>query len=168
MDPHKLAADGLCRYFGDVNPLDHDGAWYEPTEWESNGYANCVRVTCMPEGPDTVWAHAVIIELLTINKPSAKGLADAMASCGVACGQPSSVFVEIEACLGYGHYDPNNSDYRNPQAHHLVIVDDDRDLTDGDRAAIARYCRIHNATESTEDAAWAILSDWVGRHSCNP
>ncbi len=39
---HGAQADGVC-YSGDANPIDHNGAWFETTNWRV-GYACCVRV----------------------------------------------------------------------------------------------------------------------------
>jgi hypothetical protein len=158
MDPYTLASDGLCHYVGDGTPLDYDGAWYESSHWESDGYADCVRITCMPDGPDG--GRHCIIERLTINRPDDKGLARALESCG-ATEFRGHVNAEIEACLVYGHYDPNCSDWREASSLGFIILDDGEDAAD-----CAEYARIHGATIATEDDIWIVLAKLVGRGSC--
>ncbi len=154
MNPYTLASDGLVQYTGDMNPLDNDGAWIDPGTWKSDGYASCVRVNVMPDGPDG--GRYIIVERLTINKPTDMG--PALRCCGQDV-QTLNAMGEAECCLSYGHYDPDHSDYREAQSVGFIVLDDE----DGDRLDFMDYARIHGATIVEESEVWELLADWVGR-----
>ncbi len=157
-DPYALAEAGICHYYGDCNPLDYDGAWYESANWDRYDYANCVRVTCLPDGPDG--GKHLIVEKITINKP--RDMKSALDSFGIEGADRDNIHAQIEACLGYGHYDPSQGDGCDPSSLSVVIPDDE----DEEAGAFKDYCRIHGAVIVTEMEVWEVLSDWVGRHSC--
>lgn len=101
-------------YYGDSNPFDN-GAWISRDAiktWQEDGYADCVRITGMCEGPE--W----IVERLTINKPDDwRKLDEIREACG-STGLPGTAqdYADIFACLYWGAYDPDHSDWSERQS----------------------------------------------------
>ena len=87
MSAHDIAKQLGLGYSGDMNPIDHDGTFYETSNWQAYGYVSCLRFT---RADGHLW-----VEYGTINR------ADDMAECLRTIGAESadSVEVEIEACL---------------------------------------------------------------------
>ena len=154
-NPYKLAESGLVAYCGDIHPLGHDGAWIDTSTWESDGYASCVRVTVLLDGPDA--CRHLYVERLVINRLD---MGEVLASCGVE-GEASAL-CQAECCLLYGHYDPDGSDWTKPHTASFLLLDDGENPDD-----FARYARIHNSAIATEDAVWQLLAAWVGRELYN-
>lgn len=73
--PWDIAEANRLEYSGDGSPIPHGGVWYETSNWESYGYAECVRIQ---ESEGTLW-----VESGTINKPSKS---DDMLSALNCCG----------------------------------------------------------------------------------
>ncbi len=158
-DPYKLAEAGLVHYTGDVDPLGHDGYWYNSSEWEKNGYASAVDVGCILDGPSG--ARHLYVSKLVINKP--KDMKSAFDCCGVEEERQGDPLVQIEACKSYGHYDPDCSDYREPSVYQFIVIDfpeasKPEDFTD--------YARIHGAKIVSEKEVWELLAKLVGQDSC--
>lgn len=73
--PWDIAEANRLEYSGDCNPIPHGGVWYETSNWEEHGYAECVRIQ---ESEGTLW-----VESGTINKPSKdEGRLAALNCCG--------------------------------------------------------------------------------------
>lgn len=58
--PWDIAKANRLEYSGDGSPIPHGGVWYETSNWEEHGYAECVRIQ---ESEGTLW-----VESGTINK----------------------------------------------------------------------------------------------------
>jgi hypothetical protein len=145
-DPYQLANDGLVSYSGDRNPLGWGGMWYDASTWIADGYASVVRVAFSDDEP------IIYVERLIVNRPTKpESLERALQSIGWD-GANASPDVEIEACLAYGHYAPDEGDYREPSQLGFAIGDD-----------VAEMARIHGAMVATLDDVWAVLNTWVGR-----
>lgn len=152
MNPYDLASDGLVQYTGDRNPLEYGGTWYDSSTWASDGYASAVRVDISGDGPDG--GKLVYVSLIVANKPSSdERMKSALDCCGGTMGDTAS---EIEACLGYGLYDPDESDWREPSSYTFLIADNEGD-------DFSEYARIHGATESTNEELEELLNRLVGR-----
>jgi len=153
--PYKLASEGLVRYVGDKNLLGHGGAWIDISTWSSDEYASCVRLTISDDGPSD--GTLVYVEKLVINKPNN------MSKVWECCGEPShDPLVQADACLFYGCYDPDDSDWREPHSFTLVIPDDAAKYDD-----FLPYARIHDATVSTREELEQLLREMVGKQLYN-
>ena len=60
----EIAEFFKCGYMGDMNPIDHDGCYYDTRDWKEHGYANCVDFCRIADDDD-----ALTVECGTINKP---------------------------------------------------------------------------------------------------
>jgi hypothetical protein len=150
MNPHTLASHGLVHYTGDTHPLSYGGAWIDISTWVSDGYASAVRVTVLDDGPDA--GRHIVVDKLTINKP-----AD-MSCVWSCCGDPSEDPVaQADACMQYGAYDPDCSDWREPSSYSFIIPDDGEAYQD-----FTRYAEIHNATIVSEEDIDMLLKRLVG------
>ena len=148
MNPYKLADDGLCTYCGVARPLDDSGTWYDQTNWEAGGYANAVRVTCMPNEPEGAHGHRhIIVERLVIYRPDSTRLAEALET---QADPRIGTRGEIEACLSYGYSDQNFNGV-DPAMFEFAVPDSRTVAT---------------AASDTEEAIWALLARLVGRDSC--
>ena len=161
-NPHDLAAAGLCHYSGDMSPLDESGFWYESNNWVEHGYASAVRVTVMCDGPDK--GKHLIVEKLLVKKP--KDMTNAINSCGPGnfneFSEDERVNIEIEACLNYGHYEQDCSNWSEPQSIGFIIPDEGQPIED-----FQVYCDIHESAQTTQmgtdEEVWKTLAVWVGQ-----
>ncbi len=158
IDPHKLASDGLVHYCGDVDPISHDGFWYDSDEWESNGYANAFRVTNMPDGPHD--GMFICLEYITALKTNQ--LQHAMDSCGLEGDDRNNSRAQIESAIYYGCYDPTSDPY-TPAQQLYVIPDDEENMTD-----CTDFAEIHGADIVTLSQLEAIITEAVAKNSCQP
>ncbi len=157
-DPRTLAQEGLCVYSGDVHPISHDGFWYQPKTWETDGYASCVEVCVLPDGPAN--ARHIVVSRLTINKPNPQELARAFDCYGIPPGPDrDNTNAQIEACKGYMGGEPDESDWREASSQQFILPDD----TSESPGHFTRYAKIHGATIATESDVWKLLEKWVGR-----
>ena len=61
MDPSELASKfskEYCHYFGDINPFDHGGYFYNTLNWEKDGYA---EIIIFEQFEDETWLFSGII-----------------------------------------------------------------------------------------------------------
>jgi hypothetical protein len=73
--PDRIAKDNRLEYSGGMNFIPHGGTFYETSNWEEHGYAECVRIQ---ESEGTLW-----VERGTINEPSkTEDLLSALNCCG--------------------------------------------------------------------------------------
>ena len=165
LDPHKLVSSNLVAYTGDVSLIEHGGTFYDYSQWEDNGYASAIRVTPLDDNPDG--GLVVVVERITINKPA--DMKPALDCCGVTLDPdcPHNTHYEIEACLAYGHYEPDESDWREEQMKVFIWADRGervKDFTD--------YCRIHDIplanvshyTKQTRDYVSGLVRDLYEGH----
>jgi hypothetical protein len=88
---------GVC-YNGDMNPIPHNGTWFETKNWKEYGYATAVRIQ---ESCGTL-----SVELCTINKHDDE-MEKAFSFCGIEHSEDKkpSIEEEIYACMSYGWLD---------------------------------------------------------------
>lgn len=156
-NPHQLAADGLVHYCGDVDPLNHDGYWYDSSTWLHDGYASCIEVLVLLDGPAN--ARHILVSKLVVNKP--KDMTKALESCGTPQSYHDNVNAQIEACKGYMGAEPDESDWREPSTYAFILPDEGAECRD-----FADYAKIHNAAIASETDVYNLLAVLVGRDLC--
>jgi len=91
LSPWEIAQRLGIRYTGDMNPFDHDGTFYETSNWEKYGYACCVRIISAD--------GRRFSESATIHRPG--DLAKCIESAGLDPELELNTEAEIESVLGY-------------------------------------------------------------------
>ena len=102
--PWEIAKDLGIHYTGDVNPFDHDGCFYELSNWKEYGYACVVRV--MRYDGRIAW------EAGTVNWTSPAHMEDAYRCCGVDADEltaDSRANAEVECLLAYSGMEVDSS-----------------------------------------------------------
>ena len=103
MNPYNIAEQNACHYSGDIN-VEYGGVFYEIENWKDYGYSTAVRITDLDSGCG--FSGAILIESITINKPD--DMSGALSCYGYDAEEAEEdIHMQIEACLGYGHYDPD-------------------------------------------------------------
>jgi len=138
-----------CKFTGDMNPVGHDGTFYDPRDWAEYGYASCVALTRLPDEGN---GAALLVECGSINKPSTEGgLLECFATCGwkPVPGTPyleqsgdrigRTPEVEIECVLAHWGFD-RTEDFGGPYVQSFP-EDEDGNID--------------------EDTVWAAISGWL-------
>ena len=105
------------RYSGDVNPIDHGGAWFTVDDWKPHGYASAVR--CQ-SGDGFLW-----IESGSINKAdetTAEALADVYNVDPDELTEAQRVELEIDHARGLWGMDVSE-DFSGPHSERFALLD---------------------------------------------
>jgi hypothetical protein len=163
-DPHEMARESLTKYVGDIDFINEGGAWYNTEHWGEDGYADCVRVTPLTTEA-TTGGRIINVERITVNKPRTIGeLTRALDSCGCGADTPYSMRADaqIEACLGFGYYDPNCSDYAKPQSKMFLI----RYGGNGPPGVNVTF-DMGTLVAGTEEDVFDLIHQWVVADGCD-
>lgn len=100
-DPYALAEALGLSYVGDVNP-EYGGTFADLSNWEDHGYADVIRTIDLDSACG--FTGGVLIEHVVVNKPD--DMSRALACVGWTGGKPP-IEAQVDACLNYGHFDPD-------------------------------------------------------------
>lgn len=117
--PYELAAALGIHYSGDAS-VEYGGLFYNTEHWESDGYADGLRVTDLDSGCG--FTGGLSVERITILRREGDDMKSALECCGwLDTDEEITIHHEIDACQNYGHCDPVE-DFGGP--HYWVITTD--------------------------------------------
>jgi hypothetical protein len=124
MNTNKFAVDNFLAYSGDVCLSDHGGTFFNLNrEHRENGYIEALRVSRLDDAP---FSALILVESLTLlpDEVGSDGWADCMKCIGLTRAQYDEgnererLWMDAEACLAYGRYDPAEHGYE----HHTDYI----------------------------------------------
>jgi len=106
-----IAKHFRCAYSGDRDPINHDGVFYDPRDWESYGYASCVEFWTDPENGNLMVSCGVI------HKDDDMSGAFACSGIDQDSDDARNIHCQIDCCRSYSGIEPD--DYQITRRYNL-------------------------------------------------
>lgn len=105
-----IAQHFRCSYYGDCDPINHGGFFYDPRDWEAYGYASCVEFWTHPETGELIVRSGVINRVGDFDKcMTYNGITDPI--------DRENVDIQIECFRWYSGIEPD--DYQITRRYNL-------------------------------------------------